>query len=653
MENTVLTKKVECNDTDLENGIVEPVIDPFFLLVDGFSETTTNEMIRLYLILLVNPNLDDSFKIEFLRRNRKLVLVKFNRKISFEELVTRSNKIPDFNGSSLIFSQIYTPNTIRVSNLSKYCNKDILNYYFSNSKISKGGEINSIKMFEYENKALIQFKDFSKVDLVLAQTHTICDNIIKIEKYYGTIEDEYTIEENEEELISDQNSLKINSIDVNKCKNQTNNLFTMRTFSTPSLSIDKSKIIISNIQENINIQQLDFYIQLITASNKIEINEIYWSLEKKGKLIIGFKKEIDITKILYEFNNNCLNNLNGKPIHLETVNKTKSLVVLVKNSKSFISNIHSKRLISYKNEFSEEDEYNPELIPITKDLINLYFLNKQQSGGGEIESIERKTSRHWIISVKDYRAIKDILSRNHIIDEKPIQIFPYYENFGLPYLFRTICDDVTSQSKMTNLFKLKIRDERLRYFSKVPILHKKINEILSGSNAISKFNKQEPNILYINYIEKLTTKVPYTERIWRLKVKENIEYFLQIYKYEKLPLTFNQWATISKTKCLNEAFFDSFNKKDDESTEIDIAQSSYENEIKYIGNNCAIISIHETSTNVEINIVGENNEVDKFIVKIKDIICNAYFTFELEEKIIKFKTYLSECEQLLSKWLIT
>ncbi len=51
------------------------------------------------------------------------------------------------------------------------------------------------------------------------------------------------------------------------------------------------------------------------------------------------------------------------------------------------------------------------------------------------------------------------------------------------------------------------------------------------------------------------------------------------------------------------------------------------------------------------SIVGPNAEVDKFIVKIKDIICKAYFTFELEEKIIKFKTYLYECEGLLDKWL--
>jgi hypothetical protein len=167
------------------------------------------------------------------------------------------------------------------------------------------------------------------------------------------------------------------------------------------------------------------------------------------------------------------------------------------------------------------------------------------------------------------------------------------------------------------------------------------------------------------------------ERMWRLKVKESIEYFLQLYKFEKLTLSFNQWSTICKTKQINEAALlsrqagggngslgggiDAGEEFDDASiidaSSILIADgatngsSSSSNRIKYVGNNCAIISINETDTNVEMSIVGPNIEVDRFIVKIKDVICKAYFTFELEEKIIKFKTYLFECEELLNKWL--
>jgi hypothetical protein len=118
-------------------------------------------------------------------------------------------------------------------------------------------------------------------------------------------------------------------------------------------------------------------------------------------------------------------------------------------------------------EQEQNDVYVPESIPATKDLINLYFLNKQRSGGGEIESIERKTSRYWLVVVKDYRIMKDILARKHMVDEKPIKMFPYYDNFGLPYLFRPIFDDHSTQASMHTTFKMKIRDERLRNFSRV------------------------------------------------------------------------------------------------------------------------------------------------------------------------------------------
>ncbi len=110
--------------------------------------------------------------------------------------------------------------------------------------------------------------------------------------------------------------------------------------------------------------------------------------------------------------------------------------------------------------------------------------------------------------------------------------------------------------------------------------------------------------------------MPYMERIWRLRVKESIEYFLQIYKYEKLTLSLQQWSTISKTKHINDSLFSRQNMDNDNEKELELDESS--SSIRYIGNNLAIISINETNVNVEINIVGPNHEVDKFIVKIKE-----------------------------------
>lgn len=621
----------------------DPPTDPTRLLIDGVLETCSDEMIQLYVLLIVNGTLDDSLKIEETRRNRNRVMVKFNKNFNFDEIISRQKKIPELCGNLITFRKLKEPNTIRVSDLANSCTREVLNLYFTNTKISDGGDLKSIKVFSYANKALIEFKDYTLVSKVMSRTHIICETQVKLERYWGPIEEEYFLEE--DELDQKETDVKKDLIESSREKQKRKSiaaLTTLKSFAAPPNTVDRTKLILSNIQENINIQHLEFYINLITARS--EIKEINWSLEHKGKILIEFTKEIDINRVLSEFQStNFLNNLNSKPIQIETVNLTRTLVVLIKDVK-----IKKK---TPKLDSNEDEDYQPEMIPATTDLLDLYFVNKQRSGGGEVESIERKSARYWLVTMKDQRVIKEILSRKHIIDEKPIKVFPYFENFGLPYLFRPIFDDFYTSAGSGVVFRLKVKDERLRYFVKVKSLHKKLNEILSESNAVSRYNKQESNILYVNYVEKLETKVPYMERIWRLRVKESIEYFLQIYKYEKLTLSINQWSTLSKSKLINESIINRNNDDDYDGSSVIDADSAFNEKVKYVGNNCAILSINESASNVEIDIVGPNIEVDRFIVKIKDVICKAYFTFELEEKIIKFKTYLYECEDLVSKWL--
>ena len=646
---------------------LEPEVpfDPHLFLLEGVLETCPNEMIHLYLTLILNPELAEDFQVEEMRRNRQRVMIKLNKAIDYDAVSTRQKKVPEICGAQVTIHRVRVPDTLRVFELANACTKEILNLYFTNVKISHGGDIKSIKMFSYENKALVQFRHYAQVEEVLAKTHIICDCIVKLERYYEPIEDEYFLEEEEFEnqgaiaavatQQQQQQPPSLLSSKSDRFKRQSIWAMTsLRSFVTPQQTHDKTKLILSNIQENANIQQIEFLIQLIT--NKQEINEINWSLENKGKLLIDFKKEVDISRVLHEFNQNSLNNLNGKPVQLETVNATRTLVVLVKDSKQ-------RRAAAKLDSPNADEEYNPESIPATRDLLELYFVNKARSGGGEIESIERKSARYWLVVMRDHRVIKEILARKHVVDEKPIRVFPYFENFGLPYLFKHFDEQATlttaeSQHSSSVLFRLKIKDDRLRYFCKVKSLHRKLNEILSESNAVSRYNKQESNVLFVTYVEKVQTKVPFIERMWRLKVKESIEYFLHIYKYEKLTLSFNQWTTICKAKQINESLLKQRQHRlnDDEEFEdtsmIDASTMLLaDDKIKYVDNNCAIIGVTETETNVEMSIVGPNSEVDKFIVKIKDIICKVYFTFELEEKIIKFKTYLYECETLLAKWL--
>jgi hypothetical protein len=207
---------------------------------------------------------------------------------------------------------MYEPDTMRVSNLADTCTKEVLNLYFSNTKVSSGGDIKSIKVFAAMNKALVRFQDYRIIKDVLSQTHIICEKQVKLEKYWGPIEDEYFTEEEELESNGSTSDLKQDLLETTKDKMKKKSMALMtslKAFNTQNASVDKTKLIISNIPENINIQHLELYINLL--SNKNEIKEINWSLDFKGKILIEFKKEIDINKILDEFNSKGLNNLNG------------------------------------------------------------------------------------------------------------------------------------------------------------------------------------------------------------------------------------------------------------------------------------------------------------------------------------------------------
>lgn len=168
------------SDSDTE---LEAPIDPTRLLLENVAETCTDEMIGLYITLVFNSTLDDNFKVEEIRRNRKRVQIKFNRNVDYNEMLARQKKLPSLNGSVIAIRQVRLPDTVRVSELKSTASKELLQLYFTNQKVSSGGEIKSIKMFAFENKALVQFKDYNKVQDVLSRTHIICETLVKLERY--------------------------------------------------------------------------------------------------------------------------------------------------------------------------------------------------------------------------------------------------------------------------------------------------------------------------------------------------------------------------------------------------------------------------------------------------------------------------------------
>ena len=438
---------------------VEAPFDNRCLFLDGLGDLCSDETVRLYLVLLINETLDEKFKIEFYRRNNSRVLVRFNREIYFDQIVAKQLKMPELCGEVIKFYRVKITNAVKITNLPVNCSEEILRLYFSNTKISDGGDIDRIRLFSFENKALMSFKNYTVVAQVLGRSHSLSGMTVKVDEFYGPIEDESFADDDGDDVMVVSKSLT-NKKDPRARSRKINvdqPLSTSLVSSGGPLA-DRTKIIIANLQENINIQQLDFFIQLLT--NKSEVQSVSWSFEMKGKILVEFAKEIDLKKILHEYHKSNMNNLNGKLIQIEPVNSTRTLIVVIKELKNLKE--PSLKLEPQSPNFEDENEISK--IPATRDLLELYFVNKQRSGGGEIEVIERRSARYWLIKMKDQRVFKEILTRKHIVDFKEIKVFPYYENFGLPYLVH-FNQEYSSQTEVP--YKLKIKDDRLRYFVKV------------------------------------------------------------------------------------------------------------------------------------------------------------------------------------------
>lgn len=84
----------------------EAPFDTTRVLIEGVVENCTDEMINLYICLLLNANLDESFKVEEFRRNRQRVLLKFNRKFNFDDVVARQKKSLSYAVNLLLFIKL-------------------------------------------------------------------------------------------------------------------------------------------------------------------------------------------------------------------------------------------------------------------------------------------------------------------------------------------------------------------------------------------------------------------------------------------------------------------------------------------------------------------------------------------------------------------
>jgi hypothetical protein len=160
-------EKVQRINEKIDEENIDGIDDPRRLILIGLSEDCTDEMADLYIKLIVTPDLDDQvLKVIKMKRNCGNVLFDFSGEIPFEDALNRQKKIKNASFRNVKLKLAKLTNTIRVSQLGDNCKVEILSLYFSNEKVSDGGDIQAIQLFAFENKALVQFKSHETVEKV-------------------------------------------------------------------------------------------------------------------------------------------------------------------------------------------------------------------------------------------------------------------------------------------------------------------------------------------------------------------------------------------------------------------------------------------------------------------------------------------------------
>ncbi len=91
------------NQSESESS--RPAVDSSRLLLENVSESCSDEMVRLYVLLIFNSTLksDDendpnSVQIEEMRRNRDRVMLTFKRPFDFATVESRQQRLPELCG---------------------------------------------------------------------------------------------------------------------------------------------------------------------------------------------------------------------------------------------------------------------------------------------------------------------------------------------------------------------------------------------------------------------------------------------------------------------------------------------------------------------------------------------------------------------------
>uniref|UniRef100_C3YS03 Poly [ADP-ribose] polymerase n=1 Tax=Branchiostoma floridae TaxID=7739 RepID=C3YS03_BRAFL len=113
-----------------------------------------------------------------------------------------------------------------------------------------------------------------------------------------------------------------------------------------------------------------------------------------------------------------------------------------------------------------------------KEMMTLYFENKKRSGGGEIQDIQVRDNKVFIV-FKDPTAVNSVHQKSpHILNNTPISVQPYYECLG-----EVVDDNAPGAFQMPQPINVKIKPQLILFVIAIPTFIEQLTSKLAEVHA--------------------------------------------------------------------------------------------------------------------------------------------------------------------------
>ncbi|CAH1268221.1 PARP14 [Branchiostoma lanceolatum] len=169
-------------------------LDKTRLLVKGFKDSTTEELLGLYMESVSGGRVD---RVDY-GAQPGVALVTLDRISNFDQILAKA-KSKGLDGNTLTIERVPVTDAVLVTDLPDNASEDLVKLYFESERKSGGGPVSEVEMNSPRQKAVIHFKNPSTVNQVTSRSHKLNDTPITVKPYYECLGDAF--DSNEEDSV--------------------------------------------------------------------------------------------------------------------------------------------------------------------------------------------------------------------------------------------------------------------------------------------------------------------------------------------------------------------------------------------------------------------------------------------------------------------